>query len=93
VLAALLRATLTSTVLVVLYFRLPFTGVVEASTVVLLVVGLVLRVMLGAVKGGRERRADGSAGFAESSDQGDAGQVARSYVAKQGSRGPDREVI
>jgi Ion channel len=58
----------------------------------LLVVGLVLRVMLGAVKGGRERRADGSAGFAESSDQGDAGQVARSYVAKQGSRGPDREV-
>ena len=59
----------------------------------LLVVGLVLRVVLGAVKGGRERRADGSTGFAESSDQGDAGQVARSYVAKQGSRGPDREVI
>ena len=41
-LAALLRATLTSTVLVVLYFRLPFTGVVEASTVVLLAAGLLV---------------------------------------------------
>jgi hypothetical protein len=41
-LAALLRASLTATVLVVLYFKLPFTGVVEASTVVLLAVGLVL---------------------------------------------------
>jgi hypothetical protein len=29
----------------------------------------------------------------KSSDQGDAGQVAKSYVAKQESREPDREVI
>ena len=42
VLAVLLRATLTSTVLVVLYFRLPFTGVVDASTAALLVAGLAL---------------------------------------------------
>ena len=41
-LAGLLRASLTATVLVLLYFWLPFTGVVEASTVVLLAVGLAL---------------------------------------------------
>jgi voltage-gated potassium channel len=40
VLWALLRALLTSTVLVVLYFWLPFTGAVTASTVALLVAGL-----------------------------------------------------
>jgi voltage-gated potassium channel len=40
--AALLRATLTSTVLVVLYFRLPLTGALEASTVALLLAGLAL---------------------------------------------------
>ena len=40
--AALLRATLTSTVLVVLYFRLPLTGALEASTVALLMAGLAL---------------------------------------------------
>ena len=32
VLRSLLRATLTSTVLVVLYYRLPLTGALEAST-------------------------------------------------------------
>jgi voltage-gated potassium channel len=40
--AALLRSTLTSTVLVVLYFRLPLTGALEASTVALLLAGLAL---------------------------------------------------
>jgi voltage-gated potassium channel len=42
VVAAVLRATLTSTVLVVLYYHLPFTGVVDASTFVLLAAGLAL---------------------------------------------------
>ena len=42
VVEAVLRATLTSTVLVVLYYRLPFTAVVDASTVVLLAAGLAL---------------------------------------------------
>jgi voltage-gated potassium channel len=42
VLRSLLRAALTSTVLVVLYYRLPLTGALEASTVVLLLAGLAL---------------------------------------------------
>ena len=42
VLRSLLRATLTSTVLVVLYYRLPLTGALEASTVALLLAGLAL---------------------------------------------------
>ena len=42
VLRSLLRAALTSTVLVVLYYRLPLTGTFEASTVVLLLAGLAL---------------------------------------------------
>ena len=42
VLRSLLRATLTSTVLVVLYYRLPLTGAFEASTVALLLAGLAL---------------------------------------------------
>jgi voltage-gated potassium channel len=41
----------------------------------LVVVGLVLQVMLGAVKAGRQRRERTSAGSAESSDRGDASQV------------------
>ena len=41
-LEALLRALLTSTVLVVLYYNMPFTAVVDASTVVLLAAGLAL---------------------------------------------------
>jgi voltage-gated potassium channel len=41
----------------------------------LVVVGLVLQVMLGAVKAGRQRRDTTSAGSAESSDRGDASQV------------------
>jgi voltage-gated potassium channel len=41
----------------------------------LVVVGLVLQVMLGAVKAGRQRRDTTSAGSGESSDRGDASQV------------------
>ena len=48
----------------------------------LVVVGLVLRVMLGAVKEGRERRAVDSAGTAESSHREDGGQAAAAYRAK-----------
>jgi ion channel len=40
VLRALLRAALTSTVLVVLYYKLPLTGTLDASAVVLLLAGL-----------------------------------------------------
>jgi hypothetical protein len=40
----------------------------------LVVVGLVLQVMVGAVKAGRQRR-EATAGSAESSDREDAGQV------------------
>jgi voltage-gated potassium channel len=40
VLRALLRASLTSTVLIVLYYKLPLTGAVDASTLVLLLLGL-----------------------------------------------------
>jgi voltage-gated potassium channel len=42
VLRSLLRATLTSTVLVVLYYRLPLTGALKASTAALLLAGLVV---------------------------------------------------
>jgi voltage-gated potassium channel len=42
VLASLLRASLTSTVLVVLYYRLPLTGEWKASTVAVLLGGLAL---------------------------------------------------
>ena len=47
----------------------------------LVVVGLVLRVMLGAVKEGRERRAADSAGPAESSQREDGGPAAAAYRA------------
>jgi hypothetical protein len=49
----------------------------------LVVVGLVVRVLLGAVKEGRVRRAADSAGTAESSDRGDAGQTSATYLANQ----------
>jgi voltage-gated potassium channel len=52
----------------------------------LVVVGLVLRVMLGAVKEGRERRAADSAGTAESSHRGDGGSAAAAYRANDGPR-------
>jgi voltage-gated potassium channel len=53
----------------------------------LVVVGLVVRVMLGAVKEGRERRAADSAGPAESSDRGDADQASATYLANQDGPG------
>jgi voltage-gated potassium channel len=54
----------------------------------LVVVGLVLRVMLGAVKEGRERRAADSGGPAESSHREDAGQASATYRANQDGPGP-----
>jgi hypothetical protein len=53
----------------------------------LLVVGLVLNVMVGAVKTGRQRRA-ASAGFPDSSDQDDAGPATEPYGAEQDGSGP-----
>ena len=54
----------------------------------LVFVGLVLQVMIGAVKLGLRRRATASAGFPDSSNQGDAGQVPNPYVAEQDGSGP-----
>jgi voltage-gated potassium channel len=53
----------------------------------LVVVGLVLRVMLGAVKEGRERRAADSGGAAESSDREDADQGATPYLGRHDGPG------
>jgi hypothetical protein len=47
----------------------------------------VLQVMVGAVKLGLRRRATASAGFADSSNQGDAGPAATPYVAEQDGSG------
>ena len=68
----------------------PVTDAARITTMVqmvgdLLVVGLVLRVMLGAVKQGRERRAV-AAGPPESSDRGDAGPAAPPYRAKHDAK-------
>jgi Ion channel/LPXTG cell wall anchor motif len=54
----------------------------------LVVVGLVLRVMLGAVKEGRERRAADSGGPAESSDREDGGTPSTPYLANHDGPGP-----
>jgi hypothetical protein len=64
----------------------PVTNAARITTMLqmmcdLLVVGLVLRVMLGAVKQGRERQA-GVPGSPESSDRGDAGPAASPYRTK-----------
>ena len=61
----------------------PKTNLARIATMVqmvgdLLVVGLVLRVMLGAVKAGLQRRGAASAGSPEPSDGGDGGPVANS---------------
>ena len=61
----------------------PKTDLTRVATMVqmlgdLLVVGLVLHLMLGAVKAGLRRRAAGSAGSPEPSDGGDGGPVANS---------------
>jgi voltage-gated potassium channel len=54
----------------------------------LVVVGLVLRVMLGAVKEGRERRAADSGGPAESSNREDGGTPSTPYLANHDGPGP-----
>jgi voltage-gated potassium channel len=54
----------------------------------LVVVGLVLRVMLGAVKEGRERRAADSGGHAESSNREDGGTPSTPYLANHDGPGP-----
>jgi hypothetical protein len=53
----------------------------------LVVVGLVLRVMLGAVKEGRQRRAADSGRPAESSDREDGGTPSTPYLAKHDGPG------
>jgi voltage-gated potassium channel len=53
----------------------------------LVVVGLVLQVMLGAVKAGRQRRDTASAGSAESSDREDAGRASATYLSNQDGPG------
>lgn len=69
----------------------PVTDAARITTMVqmvgdLLVVGLVLRLMLGAVKQGRQRRA-GAAGASDSPDRGDAGPPAPPYLAKHDGPG------
>lgn len=54
----------------------------------LLFVGLVLRIMVSAVKLGLQRRAAASAGSPDASNQGDAGAAATPYVAEQDGSGP-----
>jgi voltage-gated potassium channel len=53
----------------------------------LVVVGLVLQVMLGAVKAGRQRRDTASAASAESSDREDAGRASATYLSNQDGPG------
>jgi len=70
----------------------PRTGLARIATMVqmvgnLLVVGVVLRVMVGAVKAGLMRRAAGSTGSADSSRQGDAAPGSTSKVAGQDGSG------
>jgi voltage-gated potassium channel len=54
----------------------------------LVFVGLVLQLMVGAVKLGLRRRATASAGFPDSSKEGDAGLPATPYVGEQDGSGP-----
>jgi hypothetical protein len=54
----------------------------------LLVVGLVLNLMVGAVKTSRQRRAAASARVPDSSNQDDAAPATKPYVAEQDSSGP-----
>jgi hypothetical protein len=60
----------------------PKTDLARVATMVqmlgdLLVVGLVLQVMVGAVKAGRQRRAAAPAGFPASSQKGDGGPATK----------------
>ena len=71
----------------------PKTDLARVATMVqmlgdLLVVGLVLHLMLGAVKAGRQRRAAASAGLPDASDREDAGPVSNPQVAEQDGSGP-----
>jgi Ion channel len=71
----------------------PKTGLARIATTVqmladLLVLGLVLRVMVGAVKAGLQRRAAASARFPDSSHQGNAGPGPNPHVAGQDGAGP-----
>jgi voltage-gated potassium channel len=70
----------------------PKTDLARVATMVqmlgdLLVVGLVLHLMLGAVKAGLQRRAAASAGFSDSSDREDAGPVSTHRSPEQDGAG------
>jgi hypothetical protein len=70
----------------------PKTDLTRVATMVqmladLLVVGLVLHLMIGAVKAGRQRRAAASAGSPESSDGGDGGPVSTHRLPEQDGAG------
>jgi hypothetical protein len=54
----------------------------------LLAVGLVLHLMVGAVKAGLQRRGAASAGFPDSSDREDAGPVSTYRSPEQDGSGP-----
>jgi voltage-gated potassium channel len=71
----------------------PKTDLTRVATMVqmlgdLLVVGLVLHLMVGAVKAGLQRRAAAAAGSPDSSRQGDAGPGPNPHVAGQDGSGP-----
>jgi voltage-gated potassium channel len=71
----------------------PKTDLTRVATMIqmlgdLLAVGLVLHVMVGAVKAGLQRRAAASARFPDSSQQGDAGPGPNPDVAGQDGAGP-----
>jgi voltage-gated potassium channel len=71
----------------------PRTTLARVTTMVqmlgdLVVVGLVLQVMLGAVKAGRQRREATPAGPAESSDREDATRASTPYRANHDGTGP-----
>ena len=71
----------------------PKTDLTRVATMVqmladLLVVGLVLHLMVGAVKAGLQRRGAASAGFSDSSDREDARPVATHRSPEQDGAGP-----
>jgi voltage-gated potassium channel len=71
----------------------PKTDLARVATMVqmlgdLLVVGLVLNLMVGAVKTSRQRLAAASARSPDSSNQDDAAPATKPYVAEQDSSGP-----